>query len=1140
MGLCKTQGFLSYNEKSLIPDGVIDEKKVKIIFNINENTLKNPQSGVSYELREDGNYNEIRKQLPSDSLFIEFFYRTRHQSNLSSVGSGSNLGGGLLGGGIISSIANSIVVPTATSLESKFIYQLGDEDFSINVPIKITQEILDNPIDNLLKINIGKNVVSVLGVYEEKIELSNEELKNIGNAERRGIMGTTNTDGQVEGLKILEDRPDLVENNIFKKVYYKDDYHYLFRGDNQEVSPDSGFHPFDSASINDFSSTEILINNKDFSDGDEVYATLLLKTNDISRHLIKHKANFINAAPAPGVSEFINIGNTVDGWNYKYYSYKTKLGNKITNFQTYGSEDIEIRSSWRLFDVYNSEHFYILDRRGISIYNNGNVEVIFPAEKIKDQDWFNKYLEDNDITDHDLIIDNFGKRNLVFDISEHSNSLLYDRNKLPFHKMFAEALQNVSKFTDKENEGIGICQLDMFRHKSNYSNFVFESRNEVENYFDLSLSEFQLDKKIGSYSVTSDCALGGTGSYYDPSEPSNTTNFSIPFSPASVLTEWLMRTPVHFNSFSKTTRVFVERFFSPGGDKNSYIFVRTYVKDSNMSLSRKFDYSNYKTYFYNGNTLAYHNFKDIISLKDTNRKSKINNNFEETIDLEKNNIGVNRLIGNAPSYQNGYQVLFNNDNIKEKINKNIDFSYDNDNIHFTFEDKEYLINKINVIFKIDKNNEIISKSFSVLIDDKIINNYYKPLEFDNNLYFDISHYEGTSIYIKSDVFKNVSNISEINLHLSKKEDLKAIPESSFDTFMDELNNDYIITDSDNMNIYSNKDGKWKEYKNILYLLNSDNVSNFQISKTFNREDSFDLFYVLNDKYLMCKRIYVSDIIFDQKYENDLSDFDKYESIKDIEYERKKILSSETFFVECINDDFVKSSIDEERYHIKKNNDFIIDENYKNEIDSSVLYKIIVDGYGNYLLFYIIGDKIHFKISPSYSGIWKYIGNIDINNFHKTNKNDTEEYDISNFNMYYDEMSHNIYIVYYIKSVMYMRIFNNNDFYYDISDEEENNIKRLFINKNKKSIVLTGDLTLSLSNLDYLENNYSNEELESYINVLDTSVKPEILKENKGYLRIFYKTTVGTIASIYDRFFVDSRDDIDNNHPFHDIYLENND
>ena len=55
----------------------------------------------------------------------------------------------------------------------------------------------------------------------------------------------------------------------------------------------------------------------------------------------------------------------------------------------------------------------------------------------------------------------------LFDLTEISNSLLFDREKYPYYRPFAESLKNVSKYNNNDNStGVGVIFLDLI-------NFLF-------------------------------------------------------------------------------------------------------------------------------------------------------------------------------------------------------------------------------------------------------------------------------------------------------------------------------------------------------------------------------------------------------------------------------------------------------------------------------------------------------------------------------------------------------------------------------------------------------------------------------------------------------------------------------------------
>lgn len=120
--------------------------------------------------------------------------------------------------------------------------------------------------------------------------------------------------------------------------------------------------------------------------------------------------------------------------------------------------------------------FYSADSQGIkklSVNFEGNFtsELLLPRSDIKNQEWFDVFLAET--FREDLILENeldFEENtsftnsvtsNMVFDVSDAVNNLLSDKEKLPYDRCFALAIESCPDVTAGADTGIGIPPLDI-------------------------------------------------------------------------------------------------------------------------------------------------------------------------------------------------------------------------------------------------------------------------------------------------------------------------------------------------------------------------------------------------------------------------------------------------------------------------------------------------------------------------------------------------------------------------------------------------------------------------------------------------------------------------------------------------------
>ena len=387
---------------------------------------------------------------------------------------------------------------------------------------------------------------------------------------------------------------------------------------------------------------------------------------------------------------------------------------------------------WRLSEAIlwrRWQKFFAADYTGIFYYDSGSYTMLLPRSEIRDQEWFTDYLESLPFTSPtgpldvlnldengfptraylpiDLeknLISNIDLRKLpgfLFDTSEITNSLLFDREKIHYYRLFADALKKVSKYDSNEDgTGVGIVSLDLLTllcpnisrissygfkkgekvtyHNYNFSQFSSSCLGKLNlNYYDLSYGVFEsanaqpqknyscedpfVLRDVHYFSTNYDAMNEGPGAWLDQGFIDNQIFEWRP--PGGTLESyWKIETPYFCGDFSKSSRIYIEKM---GGalDNYSWVYVDTEPFISkNISSDTNFNFNSSLFVFKDENihdSLCYHkiNENDFEGYFPLVKIDKTRTNTKDAYDHDKDFItGQNRILGNIPSYSHGIPI----------------------------------------------------------------------------------------------------------------------------------------------------------------------------------------------------------------------------------------------------------------------------------------------------------------------------------------------------------------------------------------------------------------------------------------------------------------------------------------------------
>ncbi len=805
---------------------------------------------------------------------------------------------------------------------------------------------------------------------------------------KKKISGATDSSGLFGGRGI----PDVKFENVhydgqpqlFNKIV-RDDRTLKFRGDNFDASGGTDY-PF---RINgrpgiDVTDKQIRLNLKDedgkslFGLGDVLYITYSVASERHMRQNLRHRGD-IGQGNTIGIVGFRGaIKSEVDAFDYRLMTWKVpKLprGLEMENIDDLGDfytedddyklplrEYLHIRNleetggdtsnlhdtleGWRLSEAITNGHvkrFWAADYRGIFLYDDfvKPPNIILPASRIRDKEWFRRYLESLDFTyptgpldidgnatyiRNDLtkkIEDNIDlerESGFLFDLTDISNSLLFDREKIPYYRSFANALKDVSKFVGGFSaSGVGIALLDLLEIAD-----AAPAHMEL-NLYDLSYIEFynvnaQPTKRHScdepfditsfnyfSLSYDSNTLDGGMGAWYDQGHIENDVLGWLP-SGSDIESYWKLETPYFCGDYTIKSRVYTERVSGPSSDNFSWIFVDTdpFVPD-NISSDAHYNFDEAMVVFKDDlvhQGLCYNKFigsafEGHASLTEVDSsKSHIRGDYDHDADMI---VGQNRMIGDYFSYSNGipivddvvkvckdglgaefwfseeiyqgptsYGLNFSDDIPKADIPRHwfikkltVDFSL------FGYDDLTELEKYVSFYFegsessiseiKMVRGGGDIDESVSrIVIDFKYY--YYGPLQFLGEFWKKMTVLNVEARYTTVEDARNTTSL-DIDDYKIKSGQNAVVYDS-----LGRLLVFYADTSTGNINVaLSYDDGsEWIIHKDLIRLIDGESAG-LPLAIKDVTPDYVHLFYTINDSFLMYKRINTDLFIYEDAF-----------------------------------------------------------------------------------------------------------------------------------------------------------------------------------------------------------------------------------------------------------------------------------
>ena len=973
--------------------------------------------------------------------------------------------------------------------------------------------------------------------------------------------------------------------------------------------------------------------------------------------------------PAP--PSVINMSNidilesiyTVDSdYKLSVIEYVNIRRREIINSDYDREQDSDTIEGWRVSQAITNQvqKFWAADYRGILLvdfkkwrHDDGDVTVVLKRENIRDQEWFTEYLEGLEFTsptgssgqflsidlekDIGVELEVDRESGQMFDISEVNNSLLFDREKIPYYRPFAQALLKVSKYDIEDiTSGIGIINLDLIGIRSLEVGEVIPISHQDLDLFDLSFAEFKIanaqPQKSYSceesfdimphnyFSQNYDAQNNGPGAWYDRDFVENEI-FEWRPAGGQIESYWKQETPYFCGKFNRKSRVYVERMGGPSLDNFSWVYVdtqpavsNTISVDSNQYMRDAFVlFKDEKVH----NGLAYHKLKDINFFNGINFYEKdINqNHIREDYDYQKYRIrGYNRIIGDEYSYSSGMPIIDNlliEDSEGNTQNFLWEVEIENENGTVNREDidlSNWYINKM--IIEYDWKNNVSDEQVRLIgqDDNRRITFYFEdtdisidniifpmlplkngvPFRGKNNIFnINFGYYNGRILNFYGSIFNEIriksiklEVISPINPNNNKEiniEDYRinsgqsAIINDQFGKTLAFYSNEE--TENIDVAISYNNGGKWNIHKGIIRLIKGESATIPFVLKSY-ADQYIYLFYVLNDIFLMCKKINTNDFnlpdafveplvpefygIYDFSLEDPESTY--WGEFSPLGHNVRKSSSyfvagdsEEEFFQEqiIINEEIKKVNKEIEKDN-KENRSKGIDEiinlqvprfifvgdekNMDDKFEGTIA--AYVDDSGTYRVFIIKDNKLTIKRSSDFFE-WKYdIRDVEIHkNYVDLNINKGKVIEVKNIQILRNDYIKDIItILYFHDNMLFMRHFNSSSLnpFYDVDGNIINgHIKddlELTSSSANKPIFLVGNMPEQMRDkkIEEIDNNvlekdselmvripYSKEEVEKFNEDFNVDMDTQVYgyTSTNGLIKVLYKDSFDLLNSI---------------------------
>jgi len=591
---------------------------------------------------------------------------------------------------------------------------------------------LDFDIDDPLK------DPTIIGKYSDGLWKGTARKRISGATDNHGLFGGRGIPEIKFENVAYDDQPQL-----FDKIV-KDNRTLKFRADNYDATGGKDYpYKLTGVTDIDVTNKQIRLKLKDdttgellFKEGDILYITYSVALERRIRQNYNHRGD-IGQGNTFGVIGFVGaIRSEVDAFDYQIATWKVPLlpdglemkniddldefYTKDSDYRLTLSEYLESRKleeeekktltlnddieGWRLSESITNGHiekFWAADYRGILFYDDETVTILYPESSIRDKEWFRDYLESlpftypsggldadgNEIyTTADLqrkIEDNVDitrEPGFLFDLTNITNSMLFDREKIPYYRPFANALKDIRKYSeDNDDSGFGIILLDLLKVVDDSQSIDLDDMDL--GLYDLSLIEFyhtiaQPQKRypcdppfdIHSYHYPSESYdtstdAGGVGAWYDRGYIEDAV-FEWRPSDGTIESYWKMETPYLCGEYTRKSRVYTERVSGPSLDNYAWIFVDTepfIPHNISSDVHPIFDES---IVVFNDEDvnfgLCYHKFVDSIFSKEISftEIDESRSHIREPYDYDKDMVvGQNRMLGDIPSYSNGISIV---------------------------------------------------------------------------------------------------------------------------------------------------------------------------------------------------------------------------------------------------------------------------------------------------------------------------------------------------------------------------------------------------------------------------------------------------------------------------------------------------
>jgi hypothetical protein len=549
------------------------------------------------------------------------------------------------------------------------------------------------------------------------------------------ITGATDSFGRYGGKGLADVQLEEVllhlQEDVFLEII-KDPRTYKFRADNIDASGAYGY-PFSvKDNYHDITNKSISIDTTNLSVGDVLYATISIASERRYRQCIRHDGRVGQGNTYFGLLGWtVEVGSIIDAFDYTLCDWMVpKLPPKPSEWEWEDDsewkfspsqyleylnsileevlDNYEAINGWRLSSVNSNrvQAFWAADYRGILLVTSErsktdmDVEVIYPASSINDQEWFIEYLKSLDFTyptgpldddeqptytmdDLQKEFDNTTVRkdrlaSLLFDISVLPNILLFDREKIPYYQPFAVALGKIDKYDGIDSDsGVGLPHLDL--KDMTFPLFTLTSKQQAQ--FDLSLAVFNAPHQRPYFNSCDepydnrlyyDCHIYNASNNQAVTYPNSyveNTVFGWRPPGGTIQSFWQLETPYFCGNFNSKSRVYIESMGGNSLNNFSLIEVETIPSvASNICASR----NNYNFEIFlvfmdeiSQAAMAYHDLSDgkyfdmlkycAIDINKTNEEIPFGETNEEMFESYNKSkyIGYTKVLGEFPTYNYG-------------------------------------------------------------------------------------------------------------------------------------------------------------------------------------------------------------------------------------------------------------------------------------------------------------------------------------------------------------------------------------------------------------------------------------------------------------------------------------------------------